>query len=247
MARAVAALAEAEGDLRIVAGVDAQAPSLAMAFPVYGKLADAQEDAGLIMDFSRPDALTGVLEYAARRRLPLVLGTTGFSNAQLHQIAEAARETAIFQSANLSLGVSLLTELVARAAAALPGCDVEIVEAHHRMKADAPSGTALALAHTVSEAAGRPLPFRYGRAPKDPPRQPGEIGLHAVRGGTSAGEHTVRFLMDDEELELRHRAESREVFARGALRAARFMAGKPPGLYGMRHLLGLAVDVEGEV
>jgi len=235
MGRAFAALVQEPTDIGIVAGVDVR--NMESAFPIYTDLEMIHEDADILIDFSRPDVLPNLLSYAADHHIPLILGTTGYSNEDLDSIAQASRQNAIFQSPNLSIGVALLTELVGHAASTLLPCDVEIIETHHRAKADAPSGTALGLAHAVSEAARQPLPFRHGRAPQDPPRSAGEIGIHAVRGGSTIGEHSVLFLLDGETIELRHHAQSREILARGALRAIRFMTGHSSGLYGMPDLL----------
>jgi len=231
MGRAFAALAQETNAISIVAGVDARVAELD--FPLYQDLKTVQETADVLLDFSRPDALDNLLKYG----LPLVLAATGYSNEDLDRIHQASKQIAIFQSANLSIGVSLLNDLVSRAATVLLPCDVEIVEAHHRAKVDAPSGTALTLAHAVTEAARQSLPYRHGRAPKDPPRSIGEIGIHAIRGGSSVGEHSVLFLLDGETIELRHCALNRDIFARGALRAVQFIAGCEPGLYGMTDLI----------
>lgn len=193
---------------------------------------DADVDADVIIDFSHPDLLEAVVRFAADRRIPLVTGTTGFG-AQLQQSLDRASEVIpICQAANFSLGVNLLVDLSRRAARALgEDFDVEIVEAHHRRKLDAPSGTALWLGEAVASARGHELPGMavHDRSGERRPRGDGEIGFHAIRGGEIAGEHTVHLLGEGERLELTHRSGDRRVFARGALLAARRIAGRSPG------------------
>jgi 4-hydroxy-tetrahydrodipicolinate reductase len=230
-------LAAANDALVIVAGVDARADGSTLQFPLYSALDDVREAIDVVIDFTRPQALTRLLAFAHDRHAALVLATTGYDESDMMRISAASKDIAIFRSANFSVGVYMLTELARRAALTLSGCDVEITETHHRTKLDAPSGTALALARAIEEANAEPLIPRYGRAPNEPPRQRGELGIHAIRGGTAAGDHSVFFLMDGETIELTHRAHSRDVFARGALRAAQWLAPKPPGLYGMNDML----------
>ena len=235
MGRAVAAQAQAEG-IGIAAGVDTL--PLEAPFPCFPSF-DSVPDAGdVIVDFSRPEALEGLLRFALRRGIPAVLATTGYSEEQLQAIDEAAREIALFRSANMSLGIALLRRLSREAALVLgSGFDVEIVEAHHRRKVDAPSGTALLLKDAVQQGRSEPLRAVYGREGRSARRGEDEIGLHAVRGGTVAGEHEVLFLGPNERITLHHSAENRSVFATGALRAAAFLLGRRPGLYSMDDLL----------
>ena len=192
-------------------------------------------DIDAAVDFSYPGNLTMLLESAVRRRLPLVIGTTGLSDAQGEQIRAASAQIPIVWADNFSVGVTVLRRLTRTAAEALGGAfDVEITETHHNQKADAPSGTAKMLLRAV-DPAGK-LPVRYGREGRPGPRGR-EIGMHSLRGGTVAGEHSVFFFGQLEELELRHRADSREIFARGALQAAAFAAAAKPGLYDMEDVL----------
>ena len=196
-------------------------------------------EAEVVVDFSLPGgtlALLDVLEGQA-----LVTGTTGLEAAQLNRIAAYALRAPVVQASNFSTGVNLLLGLVAQAAALAPGFDVEIVEMHHRLKRDAPSGTALALGEAVAGARGVALDAvgRHGRAGETGPRSEGEIGLHALRGGDIIGEHTVYLAGPGERLALGHLATSRAAFASGALRAALWVAGKPAGLYEMRDVLGM--------
>ncbi len=205
-------------------------------------IATATRGADVIIDFSLPAATAGVLAAARANHLPLLLGTTGHDNAARDAIAETAQEIAVVFAANFSVGVNTLFWLTRRAAEILgPGFDPEIVELHHRLKKDAPSGTARRLAEIVATA--RSLDYetaaRHGRAGVVGERTEAEIGVHAVRGGDIVGEHTVFLAGIGERLELTHRATSRETFAAGALRAARWLQGRAPGLYDMEDVLGL--------
>ena len=192
-------------------------------------------DLDAAVDFSYPGNLTMLLESAVRRRLPLVIGTTGLSDAQGGQIRAASAQIPIVWADNFSVGVTVLCRLTRTAAEALGGAfDVEITETHHNQKADAPSGTAKMLLRAVDPVGE--LPVRYGREGRPGPRGRA-IGMHSLRGGTVAGEHSVFFFGQLEELELRHRADSREIFARGALQAAAFAAAAKPGLYDMEDVL----------
>ena len=235
MGKNVAACALQQADLQIAAGVD-KAPQKAD-FPVYPDFADVKEPADVIIDFSNVSALESMLSYAAGKKLPVVIATTGYSQKQLDQINAAAKEIPIFKTANLSLGVNVLCALVARAAEMLRGFDIEIVEKHHHNKVDAPSGTALLLADAANEAAGGKMVYEYDRHSKRAKRDGAEIGIHSIRGGTIVGDHDVLFAGDNEVVTLSHRAESRSVFAAGALKAARFIVTKAPGLYDMNDLL----------
>lgn len=190
----------------------------------------------ILVDFSTPQALADLLAFCQRRSIPAVLATTGFSTGQLDTIREAAEKIPIFQSRNMSVGVNILGRLCASLASALaPACDIEIVETHHASKADAPSGTALYLADKVKQASGGGN-YVYDRR-VHPRRGAGEIGIHSLRGGSVIGRHEVCFFTKGESLVLSHTAENRELFARGALTAARFLLGKPPALYGMDDLV----------
>ena len=230
MGRQVANLAEEEQAV-IAAGVDVHAEQ--GAFPVYPSFSFVQEEADVIIDFSRPECLSSLLSYAKAHRLPVVLAATGYNEADLAAITEAAKEIPIFRSANMSLGVYVLKALAHQAAKLLPGFDIEIVEKHHNQKIDAPSGTALMLYDAVSQAQSVPVYGRNGRTQK---REKNEIGIHAVRGGTVPGEHEVGFYGPAEVVLLSHSAQDRSIFARGALRAAHFLASQQPGEYSMDDL-----------
>ena len=193
------------------------------------------EDAGVLIEFTTPEATVEHLSHG----LPHVIGTTGLSEEQLAEVEDATQSAPIVLAPNMSVGVNLLREVVRDLAAKLEGYDIEVVEAHHRHKKDAPSGTALFLARAAAEGRERILEevAVYGREGYAP-REPGEIGIHALRGGAVVGEHRLVFYADGEEVEVVHRALSRRTFADGALRAARFAAGAKPGLYGMADVLG---------
>lgn len=200
-----------------------------------------QERGDVLVDFSAPSALPDSLGQALSSGMPILIGTTGLDDAADARIAAAASQIAVLKAANTSLGVALLGDLVERAARILgPEWDIEITETHHRMKADAPSGTALALGQAASRGRGGELHAERARLGTGLSRQTGAIGFASLRGGTVAGDHDVMFLGKDERVILSHRAESRMIFARGALAAARFLAGKPAGLYSMRDVVGAA-------
>lgn len=197
-----------------------------------------QDNGDVLVDFSAPEALPSSLKRAVEAKIPLLVGTTGLDAEADRAIGEAAKTIAVLRAANTSLGVALLSDLVERAARALgPEWDIEIVEMHHRGKADAPSGTALALGEAAARGRGSELRAERGRDGTGLRREEGAIGFASLRGGTVAGEHDVVFAGPDERLILSHRAENRTIFARGALAAARFLVGRPPGLYSMRDVI----------
>ena len=193
----------------------------------------------VLVDFSAPAALQASLDRAVSAGVPILIGTTGLDELAERRIAGAAKDVAVLRAANTSLGVALLGELAERAARVLgPDWDIEIAEIHHRMKADAPSGTAMMLGEAAARGRGTNLRAERGRDGTRIKRESGAIGFASMRGGTVAGDHDVMFLGPDERLVLSHRAESRMIFARGALAAARFLIGKPAGLYSMRDVIG---------
>ena len=193
----------------------------------------------VLIDFSAPSALQASLDRAVSANIPIVIGTTGLDDLADQRIAAAAEKIPVLRAANTSLGVALLAELTERAARVLgPDWDIEIAEAHHRLKADAPSGTALLLGEAAAKGRGQPMNAERGRDGINLKRETGAIGFASIRGGTVAGDHDVMFLGPDERVILSHRAENRMIFARGALAAARFLIGKPAGLYSMRDVIG---------
>lgn len=238
MGRAVAALCQNDPEIELAAGFDILGQPSGD-FPVFSNPAQCEITADALIDFSNPAALESLLTFARRTRTPLVLCTTGYSREQLALIEEAAKEIPVFRSANMSLGVNVLLELVKRAAAVLgEDFDIEIEERHHNKKLDAPSGTALMIAHTTASALSYEPEYVFDRHSVRKPRDKKEIGISSLRGGSIVGDHTVVFAGQNEVIEISHHAESREVFASGALKAAKFMAGvTKPGLYNMADLI----------
>ena len=238
MGRVVEHICAAQPDLEIAAGFDLLGTG-DRDFPVYSSPADCKEQADALIDFSSPAALPALLEFCMERHIPAVLATTGYSEEQLAAIDRAAQIIPIFRSANMSLGVNVLLALVKQAAAALgTDYDIEIVEKHHNKKVDAPSGTALMLADAAAEVLPWQPDYVYDRHSVRKARESREIGISAVRGGGIVGDHDVSFAGRDEVITLSHSAMSREVFASGAVRAARFLAGvEAPGLYSMSDLV----------
>ena len=226
-------------DMEAVAGIDIlEDPSLP--YPVYTSIAECAEEADVVVDFSTAAAIDSLLEGCVAKKLPLVLCTTGLSDTQLENVRKAAQTIPILRSANMSLGINLLMKLVQEAARVLAAADfdIEIVEQHHRRKLDAPSGTALALAESINEAMDGAYTFTFDRSKRHEKRDPKEIGISALRGGSIVGEHDVLFAGQDEVVTIRHSAYSRSIFAKGALSAARFLADKPAGMYDMQDVIG---------
>ena len=240
MGKVVAHLCETRDDIQVVAGFDIDRKQLAD-FPVYADPMEFTGKADVIIDFSIPDSLSSLLNYCENNKVPCILCTTGYSEEQLDQITRASKTIPIFKSGNMSLGINLLMSLIKRAAAVLgENFDVEIVERHHRMKIDAPSGTALMLADAVSSGLPYKAEYVYERQSVRQKRGQKEIGISAMRGGTIVGEHDVIFAGPDEVIELSHVAYSRNIFASGAITAAAYMAKiTAPGMYDMDDLLGL--------
>ena len=237
MGRVVESICEADPDVSVVAGFDVSLES--RAFPVFVSPANFTGEADAVIDFSSPAALDGLLAFALERKVPLVLATTGYSDEQLAQIDEASKRIPIFRSANMSLGINVLLELVKKAAAVLgDSYDIEIVEKHHNRKVDAPSGTALMIADAAASALNFKPEYVYERHSVRQSREKKEIGISAVRGGTIVGIHEIMFAGRDEIIEIKHTAMSREIFANGAVKAAKFLAGvSKPGMYDMSMLV----------
>ena len=213
--------------------------AIAMAVADDPNFAIDHEHGDVLVDFSAPDALQASLDRAISAGVPILIGTTGLDDNAGGRIAEAAKQIAILRAPNTSLGIAVLAQLVERAAELLgPEWDIEIAETHHRMKADAPSGTAWLLAQAAACGRGTDIDAEAGRAGTGLKRKPGAIGFASLRGGTVAGEHDVMFLGEKERIVLSHRAENRLIFARGALAGARFLVGRPVGLYSMRDVTG---------
>ena len=237
MGRTIAALAQAGDTVRVVAGVDSNF-SASSSFPVFPSFDACTIVPDAIIDFSNPAALPSLLAFATSHSTPVVVATTGLDESHHKALEAASLRIPVFVSANMSLGVNLLLDLAAKAAAVLyPEFDIELVEAHHGQKLDAPSGTALMIADHVNSVLDGRLHYVYDRHSVRSKRERTELGIHSIRGGTIVGEHTLLFAGPDETIEIRHSAQSRDVFAHGALKAARFLVGKTPGLYSMKDLI----------
>ena len=237
MGKVVAECISARNDCEVAAGIDITGGSAD--FPLFSSPNDDLPEADVLIDFSHPSLLSPLLQLGKKRRMPLVLCTTGYSPNQVQDLTDSAKEIPIFYSRNMSLGINLLIELAKKAEQVLGGSfDVEIIEKHHNQKIDAPSGTALMLADEIADAgANKPYHYMYDRHSQRKKREPDEIGIHSIRGGTIVGEHDVIFAGRHEVITLSHSAQSKEVFASGAVNAAVFLAAQPAGLYDMSDLL----------
>lgn len=236
MGNAVTRCCKEDENLKIIAGVD-RVEAL-YDYPIFKSFDDVNVTPDVIIDFSNVSVLDSLLKYAIKNNIPVVLATTGYSEVQIAQIKDAANKIPVFFTANMSLGVNLLSSLAKYAAGILGGdFDIEIVEKHHNQKLDAPSGTALMLANAVNEVFDDKYNYEYDRHSKRQKRPKNEIGIHAIRGGTIVGEHDVIFAGHDEVITLSHSAQSKEVFASGSIKAAKFIIGKPCGLYDMCSIL----------
>lgn len=236
---------------QVISGMIADDPELTMAagidpkdeghnpYPVFADISLCDAEADCVIDFSTAAVVDRLLDYCVERGLPCVLCTTGLSDEQQKRVQEAAQKTAVLKSANMSLGINLLMQLLKKAASVLgpAGFDVEVVEKHHNQKLDAPSGTALALADSMKEELGSDYGYVFDRSTRREKRPKMEIGISAVRGGTIVGEHDVLFAGTDEVVTFSHTAYSRAVFGRGAVQAAKYLAGKPAGLYDMSDVI----------
>lgn len=238
MGQVISNLVKEDPRTEMVAGID-MADSRDNGYPVFTNINDCDVEADAMIDFSSFKATEKVLEYCQAKKLPLVLCTTGLADEQLTKMKETSKDVAILKSANMSLGVNTLLKLIQDAAKVLAtaGFDMEIVEKHHKLKCDAPSGTALALADSLNEAMDNQYHYVYDRSQVHQPRDEKEIGLSAVRGGTIVGEHDVIFAGPDEVLTFSHTAYSKGVFGKGAVEAAKFLAGKSTGMYDMADVI----------
>lgn len=239
MGQVISGIVEKDPDAEIVAGIDI-ADQGKNSYPVFTDIDACQVEADAIIDFSSAKATDKLLEYSAARQIPVVLCSTGLSEEQLAKVEETSKKVAVLKSANMSLGINTLLKLVQDAAKVLAtaGFDMEIVEKHHRLKVDAPSGTALALADSINEAMDNKYHYVYDRSQKREKRDDKEIGISAVRGGTIVGEHEIIFAGQDEVIEFKHTAYSKAIFGKGAVEAAKFLAGKPVGRYDMSDVIG---------
>lgn len=239
MGQVISGIVEKDPDAEIVAGIDI-ADQGKNSYPVFTDIDACQVEADAIIDFSSAKATDKLLEYSAARQIPVVLCSTGLNEEQLAKVEETSKKVAVLKSANMSLGINTLLKLVQDAAKVLAtaGFDMEIVEKHHRLKVDAPSGTALALADSINEAMDNKYHYVYDRSQKREKRDDKEIGISAVRGGTIVGEHEIIFAGQDEVIEFKHTAYSKAIFGKGAVEAAKFLAGKPAGRYDMSDVIG---------
>lgn len=239
MGQAIVRAAEGSTSCRIVAGVDVNVDAVAPVcfFPVYAAISDFPGNADVIVDFSHHTALPALAEYAVKTKTPIVLATTGYTEQERELIDQTAQQVAVFSSGNMSIGINLLIELCRTASRTLgESFDVEIIEKHHNQKLDAPSGTALMIADALSEEREE-SEYIYDRHTVRAKRDPRQIGIHSIRGGTIVGEHEVIFAGKDEMISLTHTATSREIFANGALKAAAYLSGKRAGRYDMSDLI----------
>ena len=238
MGQCITGICAQDPDIEIVAGIDTY-DGIKNDYPVFSSLNECTVDADVIIDFSNAKAVDALLAYGVEKQIPIVLCTTGLSEQQLADVEKAYEKVAILKSANMSLGINTLMKLLQDAAKVLAtaGFDIEVVEKHHRLKLDAPSGTALALADSINEAMDNQYHYTYDRSQRRQMRDDKEIGISAVRGGTIVGEHEVIFAGQDEVIEFKHTAYSKAVFAKGAVEAAKFLKGKPAGHYDMADVI----------
>lgn len=234
MGKVLTKCANEDSELEIVCG--ASKDDLDVPFKTYHKMSEVEESTDVIIDFSHHSTIDDTLSYAIKTKTPLVIATTGFNDEELEKIKKASNIIPIFHSSNMSLGVNVLVKLVKEAAKSLNGFDIEIIEKHHNKKLDAPSGTAVMIANGVKEV----LPdseYIYGRHGRSDKRSSNEIGIHAIRGGTIVGEHTTIFAGHDEVVEIKHSAQSKDIFAKGAIAAAKFLVKQEAGYYNMNNML----------
>lgn len=238
MGKVVAELVASDENMEIVAGVDLNTDTKSV-FPIFDDIRKVDIEADAVIDFASVKAVDNLLDFIEEKKIPAVICTTGLSDAQIDRIKELSSVAPILRSANMSLGINILSKVLADIAPTLrkSGFDIEIVEAHHRRKLDAPSGTAILLADAVNKNMDEKLEYTYDRSKRHEPRKDDEIGLSSVRGGTIVGDHDVIFAGEDEVISFNHRAYSRKIFANGAISAAKFLVGKSKGLYDMSDVI----------
>lgn len=239
MGQVITNLIAQDPEAEIVAGIDVS-QHISNSYPVFSSLKECTEEADVIIDFASAKAVDELLRFCEEKQMPVVLCTTGLSEEQLKRVKEAATKTAVLKSANMSLGINMLLKLLKEAASILApaGFDIEIVEKHHNQKVDAPSGTALALADSINDELNNEYEYVFDRSQVRQKRDEKEIGISAVRGGTIVGDHDVIFAGTDEVITFSHTAYSKSIFAKGAIQAAKFLAGKPAGMYDMSDVIG---------
>ncbi|MGN0165177.1 MAG: 4-hydroxy-tetrahydrodipicolinate reductase [Lachnospiraceae bacterium] len=238
MGQVITDIVTKDPDAEIVAGLDI-VDNGKCSYPVFDALSKVDVQADVVIDFSSPKNLKELLADAKEKDLPLVLCSTGYTKEEVDYIVECSKEMTILRSANMSLGVNTILKLVQTATAILAkDFDIEIVEKHHNLKKDAPSGTALAIADAINEVLNDEYEYVYDRSGRSEKRPEKEIGISAVRGGTIVGEHEIIFAGRDEVIEIKHTAYSKAIFGKGAVNAAKYLAGKPHGLYNMQDVIG---------
>lgn len=238
MGRALTNVIDETEDIKIVAGIDNNINLYKNNYPVYNAPLSIKEKCDVIIDFSNPSNINGLLEYAVNNNIALVIATTGFNDEEEEKIKEASKSIRIFKSSNTSLGINTLINLAKQASNILGDItDIEIIEKHHNKKIDSPSGTAKMIAEAINKELNSSMEFTYGRNGNDTKRKENEIGIYAIRGGTIPGEHTVIFAGLDEIIEIKHTALSKKVFAQGAIKAAQYILNKENGLYDMDNLI----------
>ena len=239
MGRVITQMAAEDPDISIAAGIDAFGEPYAD-YPFFKHISECSVPADVIVDFSVASAMDELIAYGAERNIPMVICTTGLSETQLKSLEEASEHVAVLRSGNMSLGINLIMKLLKTAAKTLcpNGFDPEIIEEHHKRKLDAPSGTALMLADSINDAVSGKYSYTYGRSERREKRDPCEIGISSIRGGSIVGVHDVLFAGQDEVIEIKHTAYSRAIFAKGAMAAAKFLAGHAPGMYDMSDVIG---------
>ena len=236
MGNEIIELVKKQSDVKVVCGFDKE-ENKKVQFPIYNKIEDIKEQVDVIIDFSIPVATFKILEYARKNKIPTVIATTGFNEGELKEIEKISKEIPIFKSSNMSLEINLMVSLVQNIAKVLKESDIEIIETHHNKKIDSPSGTAILLADAINKVLEEKKEYNFDRMRKREKRDKKEIGFSAIRGGNIVGEHTVQFFGENETLEITHKSYSRQVFAEGALKAARFIVNQQEGLYDMNDLI----------
>lgn len=236
MGNEVATCVKSQADCKIVCGFDKD-ENKEGEFPIYNNIENINEKIDIIIDFSVPVATFEILKYAKKNKIPVVIATTGFNKEELNEIEELSKEIPIFKSSNMSLEINLMTNILQKVAEVLKESDIEIIETHHNRKIDSPSGTAILLANAINEVFDGKKEYNFDRMSKREKRNKKEIGFSSIRGGNIVGEHTVQFFGENETLEITHKSYSRQVFAEGAIKAAKFVVNKPVGLYEMKDLV----------
>ncbi|MCQ2531861.1 MAG: 4-hydroxy-tetrahydrodipicolinate reductase [Saccharofermentans sp.] len=238
MGRVIGNMVKEYDDCEIVAGGDVVSTADGIDFPIFTNPMDCDVDFDVIIDFSHFSAVPAILELALAKKKPIVVCTTAIPAETIEKINEASKVIPVFKSANMSVGMNVLFELVRQATKALyPGYDIEIVEAHHNRKLDAPSGTAMTISDVIRGSIDNDMELVFDRHSKSEKRKPTEIGMSAIRGGNIVGDHDVYFISDEETVKISHSAHTRDVFGRGAIKAAKYVVDKEPGMYDMENIV----------